>query len=49
MFRGAVSIGRRVLDPLSELVKIPVRSMGIGMYQHDVNERELMKALCREV
>ncbi|KPA76983.1 putative mitochondrial transcription modulator/accessory protein [Leptomonas pyrrhocoris] len=45
MYRGAVSIGRRVLDPLSELVKIPVRSMGIGMYQHDVNEKELMKEL----
>ncbi|GET86667.1 transcription modulator/accessory protein, putative [Leishmania tarentolae] len=45
MYRGAVSIGRRVLDPLSELVKIPVRSMGIGMYQHDVNEKELMQEL----
>ncbi|KAG5510114.1 hypothetical protein JKF63_07010 [Porcisia hertigi] len=45
MYRGAVSIGRRVLDPLSELVKIPVRSMGIGMYQHDVNEKDLMKEL----
>ncbi|TPP53039.1 Tex-like protein N-terminal domain family protein [Leishmania donovani] len=45
MYRGAVSIGRRVLDPLSELVKIPVRSMGIGMYQHDVNEKELMREL----
>lgn len=45
MYRGAVSIGRRVLDPLSELVKIPVRSMGIGMYQHDVNDKELTRAL----
>lgn len=45
LFRGAVSIGRRVLDPLSELVKIPVKSMGIGMYQHDVNEKKLTKAL----
>lgn len=45
LFRGAVSIGRRVLDPLSELVKIPVKSMGIGMYQHDVNEKKLSKAL----
>lgn len=45
LYRGAVSIGRRVLDPLSELVKIPVRSMGIGMYQHDVNEKELMREL----
>lgn len=49
LFRGAVSIGRRVLDPLSELVKIPVRSMNIGMYQHDVNEKELMKELNRVV
>ncbi|CAD2222804.1 Tex-like protein N-terminal domain/Tex protein YqgF-like domain/Helix-hairpin-helix motif/HHH domain containing protein, putative [Angomonas deanei] len=45
LYRGAVSIGRRVLDPLSELVKIPVRSMGIGMYQHDVDEKELLKEL----
>lgn len=45
MYRGAVNIGRRVLDPLSELVKIPVRSMGIGMYQHDVNEKDLMREL----
>lgn len=45
LYRGAVSIGRRVLDPLSELVKIPVKSMGIGMYQHDVNEKKLTKAL----
>lgn len=45
LFRGAVSIGRRVLDPLSELVKIPVKSMGIGMYQHDVNEKQLLRTL----
>ncbi|EAN97952.1 putative transcription modulator/accessory protein [Trypanosoma cruzi] len=49
MYRGAVSIGRRVIDPLSELVKIPVRSMGIGMYQHDISEMELLRALNRVV
>lgn len=49
LYRGAVSIGRRVLDPLSELVKIPVKSMGIGMYQHDVNEKKLIKALSETV
>jgi uncharacterized protein len=47
LYRGAVSIGRRVLDPLSELVKIPVRSMGVGLYQHDVSERMLVKELAR--
>ncbi|CCD11717.1 unnamed protein product [Trypanosoma congolense IL3000] len=49
IYRGAVSIGRRVIDPLSELVKIPVRSMGIGMYQHDISEAELTRALNRVV
>ncbi|RNF13510.1 putative transcription modulator/accessory protein [Trypanosoma conorhini] len=49
MYRGAVSIGRRVIDPLSELVKIPVRSMGIGMYQHDISEVQLLRALNRVV
>eukprot|EP00796_Vickermania_ingenoplastis_P004845 gene4845-3471_t len=49
LYRGAVSIGRRVLDPLSELVKIPVKSMGIGMYQHDVPEKNLVKALSETV
>lgn len=39
--RGAVSIARRLLDPLSELVKIEPRSIGVGQYQHDVNEKEL--------
>ena len=47
LYRGSVSIGRRVLDPLSELVKIPVRSMGVGLYQHDVSERTLVKELAR--
>ncbi|KAH9599758.1 hypothetical protein LSM04_004585 [Trypanosoma melophagium] len=49
MYRGAVNIGRRVIDPLSELAKIPVRSMGIGMYQHDMSETELLRALNRVV
>ncbi|KEG07195.1 putative transcription modulator/accessory protein, partial [Trypanosoma grayi] len=49
MYRGAVNIGRRIIDPLSELVKIPVRSMGIGMYQHDISETELLRALNRVV
>ncbi|CUG22951.1 transcription modulator accessory protein, putative [Bodo saltans] len=49
MFIGAVSIGRRVLDPLSELVKIPVRSLGVGQYQHDVDESLLTRELNRAV
>jgi uncharacterized protein len=36
--RGAISIGRRLLDPLSELVKIDPKSIGVGQYQHDVNQ-----------
>jgi len=43
--RGAVSIARRVQDPLSELVKIEPKSIGIGMYQHDVNQKELAHSL----
>ena len=43
--RGAVSIARRVQDPLAELVKIDPRSLGVGMYQHDVSQTELEKAL----
>lgn len=43
--RSAVSIGRRVQDPLSELVKIDPKSIGVGQYQHDVNQKELEKAL----
>lgn len=43
--RGAVSIGRRLLDPLAELVKIEPRSIGVGQYQHDVNQTRLKKAL----
>ncbi len=43
--RGAVSIARRVQDPLAELVKIDPRSIGVGMYQHDVNQKQLSSAL----
>jgi len=43
--RGAVSLGRRVQDPLSELVKVDPKSLGVGMYQHDVDQRRLAGAL----
>jgi uncharacterized protein len=43
--RGAVSIGRRVLDPLAELVKIDPKSIGVGLYQHDVNQKQLSESL----
>ncbi len=43
--RGAVSIGRRLQDPLAELVKIDPKSIGVGQYQHDVNQGELKKSL----
>lgn len=43
--RGAVSIGRRLLDPLAELVKIDPKSIGVGQYQHDVNQTKLKEAL----
>lgn len=43
--RGAVSIGRRVQDPLAELVKIDPKSIGVGLYQHDVNQKQLSEAL----
>jgi len=43
--RGAVSIARRVQDPLAELVKIDPQSLGVGMYQHDVNQTQLAEAL----
>jgi len=43
--RGAISIGRRVQDPLAELVKIDPKSIGVGLYQHDVNQNELSKSL----
>lgn len=44
-FRGAVSIGRRLLDPLSELVKIEPANIGVGLYQHDVKARHLHASL----
>jgi len=43
--RGAVSIARRVIDPLAELVKIDPKSIGIGLYQHDVNQKQLAEKL----
>jgi uncharacterized protein len=43
--RGAVSIGRRLMDPLSELVKIDPKSIGVGQYQHDVDQKALKQAL----
>lgn len=43
--RGAVSIGRRLIDPLAELVKIDPKSIGVGQYQHDVDQTELKNAL----
>ncbi|NRH21170.1 S1 RNA-binding domain-containing protein [Candidatus Gracilibacteria bacterium] len=43
--RGTVSIGRRYIDPLSELVKVPVGSIGVGMYQHDIAEKKLSEKL----
>lgn len=47
--RGAVSIGRRLLDPLSELVKIDPKSIGVGQYQHDVNQKQLNESLTQMV
>ena len=47
--RGAVSIGRRLIDPLAELVKIEPKSIGVGQYQHDVNQAELRKSLQQTV
>lgn len=43
--RGAISIGRRIQDPLAELVKIDPKSLGVGMYQHDISQKRLEKAL----
>jgi uncharacterized protein len=43
--RGTISIGRRLLDPLSELVKIEPQHIGVGMYQHDVSKKELKESL----
>ncbi|MGL4851508.1 MAG: Tex family protein [Phocaeicola sp.] len=47
--RGAVSIGRRLMDPLAELVKIEAKSLGVGQYQHDVDQTALKKALDQTV
>ena len=43
--RGAVSIGRRLMDPLAELVKIDPKSIGVGQYQHDVDQSALKTRL----
>ncbi len=43
--RGAISIGRRLQDPLAELVKVPPQSVGVGLYQHDVNQKKLGETL----
>ena len=43
--RGAISIGRRLMDPLAELVKIDPKSIGVGQYQHDVDQQKLQKSL----
>lgn len=47
--RGAVSIGRRLMDPLAELVKIDPKSIGVGQYQHDVDQNRLKESLDRVV
>lgn len=47
--RGAVSIGRRLMDPLAELVKIDAKSIGVGQYQHDVDQTKLKEALDQTV
>lgn len=47
--RGAVSIGRRLMDPLAELVKIDAKSIGVGQYQHDVDQAKLKAALDQTV
>ena len=47
--RGAVSIGRRLMDPLAELVKIDPKSIGVGQYQHDVDQTQLKASLDRTV
>lgn len=47
--RGAISIGRRLIDPLSELVKIEPKSIGVGQYQHDVNQTLLANSLTNTV
>ena len=48
-FRGSISIGRRLMDPLSELIKIDPKSIGVGQYQHDVNQKLLKDRLDQEI
>ena len=43
--RGAISLGRRLLDPLSELIKVDAKSIGVGQYQHDVDQSKLKASL----
>jgi len=47
--RGAISIGRRLMDPLAELVKIDAKSIGVGQYQHDVDQQKLKESLDQTV
>ena len=47
-YRGAVSIARRLQDPLAELVKIDPQSIGVGMYQHDISKK-ILEEKCKEV
>lgn len=47
--RGAISIGRRLQDPLAELVKVPPQSIGVGQYQHDVDQKRLSQTLAAVV
>ena len=47
--RGAISIGRRLQDPLAELVKIDPKSIGVGQYQHDVDQKRLKQKLAETV
>ena len=47
--RGAISIARRLQDPLAELVKIDPKAIGVGQYQHDVNQKQLSESLCAVV
>ncbi len=47
--RGAISIGRRLIDPLAELVKIDPKAIGVGQYQHDVDQKKLAESLTRVV
>lgn len=47
--RGAMSLGRRLQDPMAELVKIPIKSIGVGQYQHDINQKLLESELAKVV